>query len=597
MERRLTAILFADVVGYSRLMGKDESGTLISVKALWKELFEPRITEHGGRIVKLMGDGALAEFTSVVDAVECAVKAQRDSAERNTGVPADRRIEVRIGVNLGDVIIEGDDIYGDGVNLAARLEKLAVPGGIALSSTVKEHIAGKVDVYFKDGGEHELKNFAKPVRVYFWSEDKPADSEPDITTSTKDMLPHLSKPSIAVLPFENMSGDSEQEYFADGLTEDIITELSRFQSFYVIARNSSFIYKGRHVTVQEVGRELGVLYVLEGSVRKVGDRIRATAQLIEATSGRHIWAERYDHDLADVFQVQDEITRSIVAAIPGRLISADLDRVKRKPLENLAAYDYTLRGRIHHHRGTKEDNKEALLLLDKAIELDPDSAEAYAWQSCTLGQAQVQGFGDNNEELFAREVETAEKALSLDENNITCQWNMCELQMEWGNRSLRNFNKRSDVSARLDRAEHHHQRAFSLNPNDPRILAQRGELLIWQGCAAEGAEWIRLAMRLDPYDAAGRAHLLGRALYVARHYEDAIKAFEKVRVPRYGHHAETAACYAQLESDEQAGGYVREVLGLKPDFSITDFLHSLSFKEDGDLDHHRDGLRKAGLPE
>ena len=393
-----------------------------------------------------------------------------------------------------------------------------------------------------------------------------------------------------------MSGDSEQEYFADGLTEDIITELSRFQTFFVIARNSSFTYKDKHVTAQNVGHELGVLYVLEGSIRKAGDRIRANAQLIEAATGNHIWAERYDHELADVFEVQDEVARCIVAAIPGRLTNADLYRIKRKPLENLAAYDYMLRGRIHHHRGTKEDNVEALRLLDKAIELDPEFAEAYAWKSCTLGQAQARDFGDNKEELFAREIETAEKALLLDENNITCQWNMCELQMEWGNRAFGELGPRSDVGAQLDRAERYHQKAFTLNPNDPRIVAQRGELLTWQGRAAEGAEWVRLAMRLDPYDAAKKAHLLGRALYVARCFEDAIEAFEKVRVPRYNHHAEIAACYAQLELDEKARQHAGKVLRLKPDFSIAKFLQSLPFKESGDREHHRGGLRKAGLP-
>ena len=602
MERRLTAILVADVVGFSQLMGKDEAGTHIAIKALWNEHFGSRVSEHRGRVVKLMGDGALVEFTSVVDAVGCAVAAQRDAVERNTSMPADKRIEMRIGINLGDIIIEGDDIYGDGVNVAARMEKLAPPGGIALSATAHEHVAGKIDIDFKDSGKHELKNIAKPVRVYLWSHDGLGDFQPEIsgakdTAGTENSLPLPDNPSIAVLPFENISGDPEQEYFSDGLAEDIITELSRFQTFFVIARNSSFTYKGKHVAVQDVGRELGVAYVLEGSVRKAGDQVRVTAQLVEAASGNHIWAERYDRKLVDVFKVQDDVTLQIVSSIPSRLESADLNRIKRKPLEDQVAYDYMLRGRIHHHRSTREDNAEALQMLDTAIKLNPEFAEAYAWQSCTLGQAQARDFGANKEELFAREVETAERALSLDENNITGHWNMCELYMEWTNRAFGQLPPISDVATRLEKANFHHQKAFVLNPNDPRIVAQRGELLTWRGHPVEGAGWVCQAMRLDPYEASGRAHLLGRALYVARHYADAIKAFSKVRILRYSHHAEIAASHAQLESEKKAKSHAAEVLRLKPNFSVIEFLQCLPFKESRDREHHREGLLKAGLSE
>ena len=602
MERRLTAILVADIVGFSRLMGNDEAGTYIAVKALWNEHFGSRVSEYRGRMVKLMGDGALVEFTSVVDAVGCAVAAQLDATERNTMMPAEKRIEMRIGINLGDIIIEGDDIYGDGVNVAARMEKLAPPGGIALSATAHEHVSGKIDIVFKDGGEHKLKNIAKPARVYLWTRDGSADYHPDIadtkdTAGSGNMLPLPDTPSIAVLPFENLSGDPEQEYFADGLTEDIITELSRFQTFFVIARNSSFTYKGKHVAVHDVGRELGVVYVLEGSVRKAGNRVRVTAQLVEAASGNHIWAERYDRELAEVFKVQDDVTLQIVSSIPSRLESADLNRIKRKPLEDQVAYDYMLRGRIHHHRGTKEDNDEALQMLDRAIKLNPEFAEAYAWQSCTLGQAQARGFGDNKEELFAREVETAEKALLLDENNITGQWNMCELYMEWTNRAFGELRPISNVATRLEKANYHHQKAYVLNPNDPRIVAQRGELLTWRGQPSEGAGWGCQAMRLDPYEASGRAHLLGRALYVARLYADAIKAFSKVRVLRYGHHAEIASCPAQLASEQNAKKHAAEGLRLKPDFTVIEFMQSLPFQENRDREHHREGLCKADLPE
>jgi adenylate cyclase len=580
MERRLAAILAADVVGYSRLMGEDEAGTLARLKSLRKELVKPKITGARGRIVKLMGDGLLAEFPSVVKAVRCAVEIQQDMAGRQAGLPDEHRIRLRIGVNLGDIIVEGSDIYGGGVNVAARLEGLAEPGGICISGKVYEEVGDKLPTAFEDLGEQKVKNIPKPLRVYRWTSAS-ADTPPGMA-GVEGALPLPDKPSIAVLPFVNMSDAAEQEYFADGLTEDIITELSRFQTFFVIARNSAFAYKGQSVNVGKIGQELGVAYVVEGSVRKAGNRVRITAQLVEAGSGNHIWAERYDHDLTDMFDLQDEVTRSIVAAIPGRLEKADLNRIKRKRPEDVAVYDYVLRGKMHHHRCTKDDNTEALRLLDKAIELDPEFAESYAWKACTLGQALARDFGDNKEELFAQDVEAVEKALSLDENNFECHWIMCEVRM---------------MVARLEEAELHHQKAFALNPNDPRVVAQRSELLAWLGRPAEGVDWARQAMRLDPYNAAGRAHLLGRALYIARSYEDAIEAFKQVRVPSFSHHAEIAACYAQLGSDEKASLHAGKVLSLKPNFSIADHVQGLPFKESRNRNQYRDGLRKAGLPE
>jgi len=580
MERRLAAILVADVVGYARLIRVDEEGTIAALKALRADLIDPKLGEHNGRIVKLMGDGMLAEFPSVVDAVRAAVETQQAVAKHNSDLPKDKWIEFRVGINLGDVVIDGDDIQGDGVNVAARLEGLAEPGGICISAAVYDQVRDKLDMPFRDMGEQDVKNIDRPVRVWQWV----AGTAPGTAGAPASPAPLAlpDKPSIAVLPFDNMSDEMDQEYFADGLTEDIITELSRFQTFFVIARHSTFVYKGKAVKVQDVGRELGVHYVVEGSVRKAGDRMRVVVQLIEAASGNHIWAERYDHDLTDIFDLQDEVTRSIVAAIPGRLESADLNRIKRKRPEDMAVYDYVLRGKMHHHRITKDDNAEALRLLDKAIEMDPEFAEAYAWKACTLGQALGRGFGDNKEEIFAQNVEAVEKALSLDDNNFECHWIMCEVRM---------------MVDRLEDAELHHQRAFDLNSNDPRVVAQRSELLTWLGRPLEGADWARQAMRLDPYNAAGRAHLLGRALYVARSYEDAIEAFRLVRAPSFKHHAEIAACHAQLGSDEKASLHAGKVLSLKPDFSIADHVQGLPFKESRDRDQYRDGLRKAGLPE
>ena len=402
MERRLAAILAADVVGYSRLMGEDEAGTLTRLKSLRKELVKPTITGGRGRIVKLMGDGLLAEFPSVVEAVRCAVDIQQDMAGREAGLPDERRIRLRIGVNLGDIIVEGSDIYGGGVNVAARLEGLADPGGICISGKVYEEVGDKLPNNFEDLGEQKVKNIPDPIRIYRWITSN-AGTMPK--ARSENTQPPLEKPSIAVLPFVNLSGDVEQEYFADGLSEDIITELSRFQTFFVIARNSSFAYKGQSVDVGKIGKELGVAYVVEGSVRKAGNRIRITAQLVEAANGNHIWAERYDNEFTDIFDLQDEVTQSIVAAIPGRLETADVNRIKRKRPEDMAVYDFVLRGKMHHHRGTIDDNAEALRLLDKAIEMDSEFAEAYAWKACTLGQALARNFGDNKEELFAQDVE------------------------------------------------------------------------------------------------------------------------------------------------------------------------------------------------
>ncbi|WP_419904984.1 adenylate/guanylate cyclase domain-containing protein [Kiloniella sp.] len=593
MERRLEAILVADVVGYSRLMDMDETGTFERLKHLRKKLVQPQINACKGRVVKLMGDGLLAEFHSAVEAVRCAVYIQTALTEHEIDQAEDHRIRLRIGVNLGEVIIEGSDIYGSGVNIAARLEGLAEPGGICISGKVYEEVGDKLPTTFEDRGEQKVKNIPEPIRVYHWTNGAAVPNSPKINSTdsnsttgelsgTEAPLSLPNKPSIAVLPFDNMSHDPDQDYFADGLTEDIITELARFQSFFVIARNSTFVYKGQSVNVGKIGQELGVAYVVEGSVRKAGNQVRITAQLIEAASGNHIWAEHYDHDLTDIFDLQDKVTQAIVAAIPGRLESADLNRIKRKRPEDMAIYDYVLHGKMFHHRSTKDDNIEALKVLNKAIELDPEFSESYAWKACTLGQALNRGFGENKEELFAQVVETIEKALSLDDNNFECHWIMCEVRM---------------MQARLEEAERHHKKAFALNSNDPRVVAQHSELLTWLGRPTEAADWAHQAMRLDPYAAAGRAHLLGRAHYVAKNYAEAIEAFKQVPAPSFRHHAEIAACYAQLGSDTKAGQHSDKVLSLKPDFTIADHVQSLPFIETSDREHYRDSLRKAKLPE
>jgi adenylate cyclase len=581
-ERRLTTILAADVVGFSRLMGADESGTFATLKTHRKELFEPKSRQYGGRTVKLMGDGALMEFASVVDAVLFAVEVQCAMREQNADVPAERQLVYRIGINIGDIIVEGDDIYGDGVNIAARLEGLSEPGGICVSRNVFDQVKNKIEVGFEDLGDQQVKNIEEPVRVYKVTTGPCERLKGDLAIVAGATVCASEKPAIAVLPFDNMSGDPEQEYFADGITEDLITELSRFQNLLVIARNSTFTYKGKATRVRDVARDLGVHYVVEGSVRRAGNRVRVTVQLIESKSEKHVWAERYDRELTDIFEIQDEVTKAIIGALPSRLEAADIERIKRKPPQDLAAYDYVLRSKILHHHGTREANAEALRVLDKAIEVDPDYAQAYAWKACTLRQAILRGYAEEPDAFNAQRIDNAEKALALDENDMECLRILCEIHMEQED---------------LDKAEHYHDRAFALNPNDPRMLAQRGELMVWLGRPEEGVEWVQRAMQLDPFGANGFAHLLGRALRADRRYEDAITAYKRVHTVRYQHHAEIAACYAASGIDHEAAKQKAETLRLNPDFSTEKYIASLPYKNATDREHLRDSLHKAGLPD
>jgi adenylate cyclase len=582
MERRLAAILAADMVGYSRLMEQDEAGTLAALRERRKGILQPLVAQHHGRVVKVMGDGVLVEFASAVNAVQCAVDLQQGIAAANAGRPYDKHIVLRIGVNLGDVIVEGSDLYGDGVNIAARLEAVAEPGGVCVSGKVYDEVRNKLDLRFDDLGLQHVKNIAEPVRVYrvrleFGGSGYSADS-----AAAGGIPPLPDKPSIAVLPFENMSGDPEQEFFADGIVDEIITELSRFPDLFVIARNSAFTYKGQAVKVQQVGRELGVAHVVEGSVRKAGNRVRIAIQLIDAATGNHMWAERYDRELVDIFDLQDEITRAIVGVLPGRVELAAVARLKRKRLSDMAAYDYVLAGKIHHDRETRDDNIEALRMLDKAIELEPGYATAWAWRACTLGQAIALGYADDPEVAYRQAVEAVRKALMLDENDVNCHRLLCEVNME---------------ERRLDQAQRHHDKAFELNPNDVRIVAQRGELLTWLGRREEGAAWVEKAMRLDPFGSHKRAHLLGRALHAARRYGAAVDAFKQIQSPRYPNLADMAACYAQMGEPTAAEALAAEVLRVKPDFSADAYVAKLPYQEADDRAHHREGLRKAGLPE
>jgi adenylate cyclase len=581
-ERRLAAVLAADMVGYSRLMEVDETGTLARLKTHRIELIDPCIAKNRGRIIKTTGDGMLVEFYSVTDAVLCAAEIQRRMARRNVDVSPSGWIQLRIGINLGDVIVEENDIFGDGVNVAARLEMLAEPGGICVSGAVREQVGDRLDqIAFDDLGEQIVKNIARPIRVFR------IRLEPDPTTareSAKDAAAAaatVKKPSIAVLPLANMSGDPEQEFFADGLTEDIITELSRFHDLLVISRNSTFVHKGKAVKVQEVAREFGVDYVLEGSVRKAGDRIRVTVQLIDAETDRHVWAERYDRELADIFTIQDEMTRAIVATLPGRVEAASHDRAKRKPTGNMAAYECVLTAKILHHRSTRDDNAEAQRLLDRALALDPNYAHAHAWKACVLGQTWVYDWCDDREAAMLKVAAELDIALGLDDNDSDVHRILAALNLT-----------RKDH----DKAAYHQERALALNPNYDLVVVQQGEFLTWLGRPEEGIEWIRKAMRLNPYHPERFWSHLGRACYCAEKYADAAEAFSRITRPDHTHHAFLAATFAQMGNAVAAAAHAAEVLKREPKFSVAVYLATQHYKRDVDRQRHEDGLLRAGLP-
>lgn len=575
MERKLAAIMSADVAGYSRLMGEDEAGTFVALKARRQQILEPLVAQHRGRVVKLVGDGALIEFPSALSAVECAVAVQQRMAEANKDLPDGKRIEVRIGINLGDVIAESGDLFGDGVNIAARLQSRAEPGGICLSKKVHDEIGRKLDLDFEELGPLELRNISRRIHAFRIRLGRtPPRAVPDPRTAP-------AKPSIVVLPLTDMSGTTDQEFFADGLSEDIITELSRFRDLFVISRNSAFRYKNVAVNVQTVAAELGVQYVVEGSVRRSGERLRVTIQLIDAETDRHIWAERYDRRLEDVFAIQDDISSSIAATLAGRVEAAARDRAARKPTSNMAAYECVLAGKRLHHRSTRADNAAALRLLDRAIELDPKYAHAHAWRACTLGQAWNAGWSKDPDATWNRVIEALGTALALDDNDSDVHRILAACNL---------------VRHDYDKAAYHQERALSLNPNDDLIVVQQGEILTWLGRPEEGIEWIRKAMRLNPYHPERFWNHLGRAYFVARRYEEALQAFARITAPDVFHHAFMAAAHARLGHDAEARRHVEEVLERQPDFRTETYLETLHHRQDGDIAHHRESLLLAGLP-
>ena len=631
MERRLAAILAADVVGYSRLMGEDEAGTLMALKAHREKLIDPKVVEHKGRIVKTTGDGMLVEFPSVVEAVLCAVEIQKGMSERNAEVPEDRKMLYRIGINIGDVIIEGDDIYGDGVNVAARLEGLAEPGGICVRRVVRNQVRDKLSVGFQDMGEIEVKNIARPIRVFrvlpegvtpkpasrlgvgrpargwrigsavvalliigggigFWL--KPWAPGLDLASVEGAAPPLPDKPSIAVLPFVNISDDPEQEYFADGMTDDLITDLSKISGLFVIARNTVFTYKGRAVNVQEVGRDLGVRYVLEGSVRRAGDRVRVNAQLIDAATGYHLWAERYDRDYTNVFAVQDEVIGRIVSALKVKLTSAEQTQLARLPTENLKAYDNYLRAEQHYYSGDPSRLRKSLIAYEEAIALDPEFAGAYAGYARAAVDVWRFNYIQFMPSALARKTakDAANKALELNAGIPTAHSVLALMRMVEG-----------EHASAIEAA----RRAVYLDPNNSDAYVNLTVVLGYAGQHTEALEAITTALRLNPKPPRYLQSYYGWSLFMNRQYERAIEVLEPIREEAGGMFGfgdspgETLAmAYAMLGRQKEARAQIDGLLEQDPFSSLAYHrLHYQHYKRPEDLEFRLDALRRAGLPE
>lgn len=574
IQRRLAAILAADMVGYSRAMSEDELGTLGRLKAVRAEIFDPAVQRFGGRIFKTTGDGALAEFASAIEAVQCAIAVQRRLADLNEAVGGSQRITLRIGISLGDVIVDGDDLYGNGVNVAARMEALAKPGTICISGNIHEQCRHSLDLAFEDLGEQVVKNLDRPIRSYRVRLEGRSGPEDEVAPKLPD------KPSIAILPFQNMSGDQEQEYFADGITEDIITALSRIRWLFVIARNSTFVYKGRAVDVKQAARELGVRYVLEGSVRKMGNRVRITAQLIDALSAAHHWAERYDRDLTDIFAVQDEITRNVAAAIEPRLLAAEGLRTQNRPPADL---DMVARGMARYWRLTGADVEAAIGMLREAIARYPDYAPARSMLAFCLVLAGHFGWLPSFE-VPALAVESAWRAMELDDND------------PWAYLALGYV---AFVDRRTDESISHFRRAIELNPNFAAAYGYLGYPLAFDARAEEAIENLLLAMRMSPHDRQNAMFMSGLAVayYTTHRYDQAIEWGRKgvqQGAGNTGAYRILCASLAQAGRLDEARAVLDRLRSLQPHISL-DWVARMVPYTAAHMPHFLDGLRKAGL--
>lgn len=624
VKRKLCAIFSADVKGYSRLMSADDVATVRTITE-YRKIMAKLIGDHQGRVVDSPGDNLLAEFASVIDAVQCAAEVQKELKVRNAELPEDRRMEFRIGINLGDLIQDGERIYGDGVNIAARIEGLAEAGGICISGSAYEQIENKLALECEYLGEHTVKNISKPVQVYrvglepgttiprvdrdkvergigwqkallaliavlivgigglaVWNfSQRPVQQEKDFISAKEKPISLPDKPSIAVLPFQNLSGSEAQDYFSDGITNDIITDLSKFNQLFVIASTTVFTYKGKPVKVKQVSQELGARYVLEGSVQKAGNRVRVNAQLIEGTTGHHLWAERYDRDLKDLFVLQDEIIQTIVRTLAVKISEAERARVLRKRTENLEAYDYLLRGWHYYDRKTRSANSQARQMFKKAIELDPQYASAYVALGAYYYQAAVSGWTEFSDQALQRAYDLAQKALAIEEANASAHRLLGEIYLR---------------RAQYDLAAGELKRAIELNPNDAKSFGTLGAVLLYSGRTDEAIQSMETEMRFNPHLDPGDIMELGLGYYLKGRYEDSIKTLEKGvgHKPDFvGHHIHLAAAYAQSGRSEEARQAAEKVLRLDPFFETKSY--GSAFRNPADRAALVEGLRKAGL--
>jgi adenylate cyclase len=623
-KRKLAAILHADVAGFSRLMGQDEAGTHHTLGELRRGV-DPLIAAHGGRIVGTAGDSLLADFSSVVDALSCAVEMQQASRTINDPLPPERRLELRIGVNLGDVIVDGDDIFGDGVNIAARLETLAQPGTVCISQTVYDHVRSKLDLDYRPLGSHRVKNIAEPVRAYAvglpaalprprrgWQPLAGAAGAAGLvvaglvawalyTGAGRELLGHVAapkpvevaslavaanlagRPSVAVLPFRNLSSDASQDFFSDGITEDVITALGRFSNLLVIAKSASFPFKGSNASPAEIGRLLDARYLLQGSVRRADDRLRINVELTEAATGVHVWSEIYDAEVKGVFDMQDDIARRVVGASAVKLTRFEGVRAQAKPTSSLAAYEYVLRGRDSFSHATRDDNDQASGLFQRAIDLDPNYAEAYAALGEAHYEAVISGWSQFREDELERAKALAQKALALDPTTTRAYRLLADIDL---------FRKRYDL------ALEHLDRALEINPSDADNYAHRGSVSVWAGRAAEGLPWLEGALRFDRASDFAAARLC-MAYYFLGRYDDAVAACDRALARNPGRntqmltHPTLAAAYAQLGRPQDADAERTIVARLWPFLDARIF--SAQFGTQEARDHMLEGLKKAGF--
>jgi adenylate cyclase len=579
VQRRLAAILAADVVGYGKLMGADEEGTFTRLKAHQGTLVEPIVRAHRGRIFKTTGDGMLVEFSSAVDSLCCALEIQRSMSRTNADVPKEQRIQFRVGINVGDIIVDGGDVYGDAVNMAARLESLANPGGIYLSDDAHRQVLGKLDVTFDDEGEHTLKNIVRPVRIY-------SVHLEIATTPRRPTLPMPDKPSIAVLPFENLSADPEQEYFADGMVEEIITALSRIRWLFVIARNSSFVYKHQVVDIKQVGRELGVRYALEGSVRRAGDKLRIAGQLIDTATGSHIWANRYDGVLSDVFDLQDRIAESVVGAIQPSILAAEMERSARKRPGSLIAYDYVLRALPLVWSLDRAQSDSAQDLLERALSVEPDYPLALSLAAWCHAQRAVYNWTDALDEEREMALRLAQRAAAISRDDPMV---------------LAILGAAHTIARDLRIAAEHLERALSLDPNSAWAWSRSGWLNVHRGCPELAIQQFERAIRLSPFDPAGFACFFGIACacFLEGQYDEAVEWSHKglsqqpeaawqlrVLVPALIHAGRREEAHQAFET----------LMKHYPGLTISKVRNALPFAAEM-VERIVDGLRQTGLPE